>query len=70
MTVTVEATYENGILRPATPLPFKENEKVSVTVRPAVSLARQTAGMIPWKGDAETLERIAKDPEFGILESP
>jgi predicted DNA-binding antitoxin AbrB/MazE fold protein len=68
MIVTVEATYENGILRPARLLPFKENEKVRVTVRPAVSLARQTAGMIPWNGDAETLERIAKDPEFGILE--
>jgi predicted DNA-binding antitoxin AbrB/MazE fold protein len=69
MTVTVEATYENGILKLSNPLPFKEHEKVSVTVRPAVSLARQTAGMIPWKGDAEMLERIAKDPEFGIMES-
>jgi predicted DNA-binding antitoxin AbrB/MazE fold protein len=70
MTITVEATYENGILKPVGPLPFKEHEKVSVTVRPARSLARQTAGMVPWTGDAETLERIAKDPEFGILESP
>ena len=70
MTITVEATYENGMLKPITPLPFKEHEKVSVTVRSALSLARQTAGMVPWKGDAETLERIAKDPEFGILESP
>jgi predicted DNA-binding antitoxin AbrB/MazE fold protein len=69
MIITVEATYENGILRPARPLPFKENEKVRVTVRPAVRLARQTAGMVPWKGDAETLESIAKDPEFGILDS-
>jgi predicted DNA-binding antitoxin AbrB/MazE fold protein len=70
MAITVEATYENGILRLVKPLPFKEHEKVSVTVRPGVSVARQTAGMIPWTGDAETLERIAKDPEFGVLESP
>jgi predicted DNA-binding antitoxin AbrB/MazE fold protein len=70
MTLTVEAIYENGVLKPAQPLPLKEREKVSLTIRPAVSLARQTAGMIPWTGDAETLERIVADPEFGILESP
>jgi predicted DNA-binding antitoxin AbrB/MazE fold protein len=70
MTITVQATYENGTLKLEQPLPLKEHEKVTIIVQPAVSLARQTAGMIPWKGDAETLERIAKDPEFGILESP
>ncbi len=70
MTLTVDAVYENGVLRPAQPLPLKEHEKVSVTIQPAISLARQTAGMVPWTGDVETLERIARDPEFGILESP
>ena len=70
MPFTVEAIYENGVLRPVQPLPLKEHEKVSVTIQPAVSLARQTAGMVPWTGDVETLERIAGDPEFGILESP
>jgi hypothetical protein len=38
------------------------------TAQSRPSLARQTAGMIPWTGDAETLERIATDPEFGIGE--
>ena len=70
MTITVEAVYENGVLKPAQPLPLKEHEKVTVTVAPAMSVARQTAGMVPWTGDAETLERLARDPEFGILESP
>ena len=70
MAITVEAVYENGVLKPAQPLPLREREKVSVTIRPALSLARQTAGMIPWSGDAETLERIVRDPDFGILESP
>jgi predicted DNA-binding antitoxin AbrB/MazE fold protein len=69
MSITVEATYENGVLRPATPLPLQEHEKVQVIVLPAVSIARQTAGMIPWKGDVDMLERVACDPEFGILES-
>ncbi len=70
MTITVEAVYENGVLKPAGPLPLKEHEKVTVTVAPAMSVARQTAGMVPWAGDAETLERLARDPEFGILDSP
>jgi predicted DNA-binding antitoxin AbrB/MazE fold protein len=70
MAITVDATYENGVLKRARPLPLKEHEKVTLTIQPAVSLARQTAGMVPWTGDVETLERIARDPEFGILESP
>jgi predicted DNA-binding antitoxin AbrB/MazE fold protein len=70
MTITVEATYENGVLKPAHPLALKEHEKVSVTIRPATSLAKQTAGMVPWSGVAEELERLIREPEFGILESP
>jgi predicted DNA-binding antitoxin AbrB/MazE fold protein len=70
MPLTVEAVYENGVLKPDQPLPLQEHEKVLVTIQPILSVARQTAGMIPWTGDEETLERIARDPEFGILESP
>jgi predicted DNA-binding antitoxin AbrB/MazE fold protein len=70
MTLTVEAIYENGVLKLTKPLPFKEHEKVTVTIQPAISLARQTAGMVPWTGDDETLERITCDPDFGVLESP
>jgi predicted DNA-binding antitoxin AbrB/MazE fold protein len=70
MNITVEATYENGVLRPSQPLPLKDHEKVTVTIQSATSLARQTAGMVPWTGDVQTLERIALDPEFGIMESP
>jgi predicted DNA-binding antitoxin AbrB/MazE fold protein len=70
MTLTVEAIYENGVLKPTEPLPFKEHEKVTVTVQLTTSLAKQTAGMVPWTGDDETLERVIRDPDFGILESP
>jgi predicted DNA-binding antitoxin AbrB/MazE fold protein len=70
MTLTIEAFYENGVLKPTQPLPFKEHEKVTLTVRPTASLARQTAGIVPWSGDVETLQRLTRDPEFGILESP
>jgi predicted DNA-binding antitoxin AbrB/MazE fold protein len=35
MTKTLEAVYENGVLRPLEPLPFKEHQTVSVTVSDA-----------------------------------
>ncbi len=69
MTLTVDAIYENGVLKPTEPLPFKEHEKVTVTVQATISLARKTAGMVPWTGDVDTLERLTRDLEFGILES-
>jgi predicted DNA-binding antitoxin AbrB/MazE fold protein len=67
--ITIEATYEDGVLKPLEPLPLNEHEKVRVTVEPKISLAQQTAGIVPWTGDAETLRRLAEDPEFGISES-
>lgn len=70
MAITVEAVYENGVLKLSAPLPFREREKVRVTLATQTSVARESAGLIPWQGDQETLERLATDPEFGILESP
>lgn len=68
MAITFEATYENGVLKPAHPLPLKENEQVRVTVEPKTSRAERTAGMIPWAGDPEILEQFAIDPAFDIQE--
>lgn len=66
----IEAIYENGILKPTQLLPLEEHQKVRVTIQVKTSRIRQSAGLIRWKGTAEELERIAIDPEFGILESP
>jgi len=70
MAIVVEAIYENGVLKPAQPLPLAEHEKVEITVNTALSRVRATYGLLGWKGDAETIERIALDPEFGIEECP
>jgi predicted DNA-binding antitoxin AbrB/MazE fold protein len=69
MTHTVEATYDNGVLRLAHPLPLTPNEKVRVTIESAVlatvpSSIMQTRGILGWTGDHETLRRLAEDPEF------
>jgi predicted DNA-binding antitoxin AbrB/MazE fold protein len=69
MAIVVEATYENGVLKPAEPLPLGEHEKVRVTVEPAQRWAERTYGLLRWTGDPETLRRIAEDPEFGIREA-
>ena len=39
MSFTVEAVYENGMLKLNEPLPFKEHEAVRVTVEPALTSA-------------------------------
>ncbi|MCI0462357.1 MAG: antitoxin family protein [Gemmataceae bacterium] len=63
MPITVEAIYENGVLKPAQLLPLKEREKVQITVQTAVDLVRRTAGS--WiHADPELIDKIATDPEL------
>jgi predicted DNA-binding antitoxin AbrB/MazE fold protein len=70
VSLTVEAVYENGVLKLAEPLPLKEHEKVQITVHTAVSRVRATAGLMGWTGDPEVFRRIAEDDDLSILESP
>jgi len=63
MSMTVEATYEDGVLKPKQPLPLKEHEMVQVTIQSAPTLAERTYGMLGWKGDHETLERLLAEAE-------
>ena len=70
MVITVEAVYENGVLKLDKPLPLQDHDRVQVTVRVKPSVARESAGMLRWRGDWETLRRIAEDDDFGIMESP
>jgi predicted DNA-binding antitoxin AbrB/MazE fold protein len=69
MTLTIEAIYENGVLRPLQPLPLKEHETVRITIEPQLNWAERTAGMLQWTGDFEVLRRIVEDDEFGIREA-
>jgi predicted DNA-binding antitoxin AbrB/MazE fold protein len=70
MTITVEATYENGTLKLERPLPLKEHEKVKVTVEPESSQLVAGYGIMGWTGDAETIERFALSSEFDPNEAP
>ena len=39
MTMTVEAVYENGVLKLDQPLPLKDHEKVRITIESSLSLS-------------------------------
>jgi predicted DNA-binding antitoxin AbrB/MazE fold protein len=70
MTITIEATYENGVLKPAEPLPLNEHEKVLVTVHPGETWAERTAGLMGWRGSAEVAEYFALDAELDFPPPP
>lgn len=70
MTLTVEATYENGVLKLAQPVPLKEHEKVRVMIEPAENWVQATAGMFGFKGSAAEAEFFAMDPELDFPPPP
>ncbi|MBI3464277.1 MAG: antitoxin family protein [Planctomycetes bacterium] len=69
MAVTIEAVYENGVLKPAQALPLQEHEKVRLTIESATNWVDATAGMIGWKGTSEELQYFALDPDLDPQES-
>ncbi len=64
MAITVEAIYENGVLKPAQPLPLKEHEQVQITINSPANWVQETARVLGWKGTSEELAAFALDPEF------
>ena len=76
MSITIEAVYEGGVLKPAHPLALKEHERVQVTILQAIpaatealTAAERSYGLLRWTGDPDVLRRVAEDDEFGIMES-
>ena len=64
MSITVEAVYENGVLRPAKALPLEERQKVQITVQTKISRVRQTAGLMGWTGSQKDADFVATSPEL------
>jgi predicted DNA-binding antitoxin AbrB/MazE fold protein len=56
MTITTKATYENGVLRPAQPLPLREREKVEVVIR--TPFASENSTTLPAQERQEALRRL------------
>jgi len=64
MAVTVEAVYQNGVLKPSVPLPWKEGERVRVDVSSLDSPLLKAYGIMGFKGTAEEAEHFALSPEI------
>ena len=58
MAITVEAVYENGVLKPSEPLPWKEGARVRVDVSSLESPLLKAYGIMGWKGTSDELDRL------------
>jgi Protein of unknown function DUF104 len=61
MTITVEAIFENGVLKPTQPLALQEHERVRLTVQRASGGLRPN--VVPCQ-DAALIEWAASDAEL------
>jgi predicted DNA-binding antitoxin AbrB/MazE fold protein len=68
MAITVEAVYEDGVLKPAQPLPLKEHERVRITVQGTASPILEAYGVMGFTGTAEEADFFALDPDLDPLE--
>jgi predicted DNA-binding antitoxin AbrB/MazE fold protein len=58
MTITIDATYEDGVLKPAQPLPFSEHAQVRVTVEPHLAADTKTTGADDHRAGLSLAERL------------
>ena len=63
MSLEVEATYENGVLKPSLELPLREGQQVTLTIQPIGSAAKRFCGSLRWTRDPEELQRNLNDPD-------
>ena len=64
MAITVEAVYEDGVLKPAEPLPWKDGERVRVAVSSLDSPFLKAYGIMGFKGTAAEAEELALHPDL------
>lgn len=70
MALTVEAVYENGVLKPKVPLPLKEHEQVRITIQARVRNLADCYGIMGFTGTAEQADYFALDPELDYPPPP
>ncbi len=64
MAITVEAVYENGVLKPAEPLPWKDGERVRIEVSSIDSPLLKAYGIMGFKGTPEEADYYALSAEL------
>ena len=67
MSLEIEATYENGILKLNQQLPLENGQRVKLTIHTPGGRAKASAGMFRWHGlDASRLNRACVTPFASI----
>jgi predicted DNA-binding antitoxin AbrB/MazE fold protein len=67
MTITIEAIYESGVLKPLSPLPYlKEHERVRITLE-VPSIVEELHGKIAI--DPAVAQEIIESADYSSLES-
>lgn len=69
MSITIEATYEEGVLKPDKPLELPEHHQVLVTIHPGKSLTEEGYGLLRFTRDPKIIKRVAEGDEFSQLAS-
>ena len=64
MAITVEAVYENGVLKPSEPLPWKDGERVRLAISSLDSPILKAYGILGFKGTAAEAEDCALSPDL------
>jgi predicted DNA-binding antitoxin AbrB/MazE fold protein len=62
MAITVEATYENGVLKPHAPLQLEEKSKVTVTIETAEPTPLDADDPTGWKA----IDRLVGSVKSGL----
>ena len=70
MALTVEAIYENGVLKPVEPLPLKEQQRVRLHIQPGDTPLLRAYGIMGWTGSVELADFCALDPDLDYPPPP
>jgi predicted DNA-binding antitoxin AbrB/MazE fold protein len=63
MAITIEAVYENGVLKPLGTLYLREQQHVQITLEEPADWVYRTRGIIPCS-DQALIEWAAMDPDL------
>lgn len=64
MSITIDATFENGVLKPCESLALREHEKVRLTLHTGATWVERTAGIMGFTGTAEEADYFALSHEL------
>ncbi len=59
---TIDAVYEEGVIKPLQKLPLSESQKIRVTIDTTESVVASSKGMI--KANAEVVRQVAESDEY------